>query len=72
MTDINRDIAEKLGWRKTDTWDVWVIPETAKLHLPDFTHSLDACVKYIVPWLVNKRYSVVIECEPIRDRKSVV
>lgn len=51
---MNKQIAEKLGrevadiggdlmWRKT--------PEHDYTDLPDFTHSLDACVKYIVPWL---------------------
>lgn len=60
MTDMNIDIAEKLGWRKTDTWDVWFIPETAKLHLPNFTSSLDACVKYIVPDMNNKGFKLML------------
>jgi len=56
---MNKQIAEKLGWaEEADGWhavgdffEEGTIRRTAyPVTLPDFTHSMDACFKYIVPW----------------------
>ena len=46
--ELDREIAQKLGWGRSGTRGRWVHPETKKLTpLPHFTRSLDAALTLI-------------------------
>lgn len=59
MDELNRKLAEWAGF-KLDLWDgkaYWVTPDGFPgSSVPDFTHSLDACFKWLVPKLKGLCY----------------
>jgi len=62
---MNKQIAEKLGW-ETYNWSDWKDSDgnIIKQHKADFTHSLDACVKYIVPDMEKKGFRLTLRQLP--------
>lgn len=55
----NEQCCEVLGWK--GNWQRWDTPDKQLvLHTPDFHNSLDACFKWIVPWLNQKDWNVEV------------
>ncbi len=56
----NEDIAKKVGWEyattKSPKRELWRTPDGIVFNnkLPDFLNSMDACEKWVIPWLREK------------------
>lgn len=69
---MNKRIAEMMGFQykqvpvrdimfeETDILWRWIYPGYQDKEPPDFQHSMDACVKWLVPWLRENKYELLI------------